>query len=83
MRQAASVTARRRGRPKKSEYLTPTQAKAWLAECDYHVSARTVARACDAGKIACTRTPGGYRHILPEALDDFLRLVLDTIETQV
>lgn len=78
-----SVTPRRRGRPQKHEYLTTTEAAAWLAEHGYQIDARTVSRACDRGDIPCTKTPGGYRRILETVLEDYLRTMLDTPDSKV
>ena len=77
------TAARKRGRPLKREYLTTTEAAAWLADHDYRIDPRTVIRACNRGDIACIKTPGGNRRILVTALEDFLRKMLDTSDGKV
>lgn len=77
------MTPRKRGRPHKHEYLTTTEAAAWLAERGLVIAPRTVSRACDRKQIPCTTTPGGYRRILESALEDFLRTKVDTADSGV
>lgn len=77
------MTLRKRGRPQKHEYLTTTEAAAWLAERGYRIDARTVSRACDRGDILCAKTPGGYRRILETVLEDYWRTKLDTPDSKV
>jgi len=77
------MSPRRRGRPQRHEYLTTTEAAAWLAERGYQIDARTVSRACDRGDIACWKTPGGNRRILVTVLEDYLRTRLDMPDSRV
>jgi len=77
------VTPRKRGRPRKREYLTTTEAAAWLAARGYRIDPRTVVRACNRGDIACWKTPGGNRRILASTLEDYLRTRLDTPDSRV
>ncbi len=55
----------------------------YLKARGYEVSGRTISRACDANLIACYRTQGNYRRILPEALEEYSRTVLDKSDKRV
>ena len=72
-----------RGRPRRDDYLTPTQAAAVAASAGYPISSKTLARAFDAGDLPGYRTPGGYRRIRRAALEEYLRRALDTTDSIV
>jgi len=78
LRAGAPVSGR--GRPRREDYLTPTQAAAVAASAGYPISSKTLARAFDAGDLPGYRTPGGYRRIRRTALEEYLRRVLDTTD---
>ena len=71
---------RGRGRPRREDYLTTTQAAVLAAEAGYPVSSKTVARLFDAGVLTGHRTEGGSRRILRDSLEAFLHSKLDTTD---
>jgi hypothetical protein len=72
---------RGRGRPRREDYLSPAAAADWLTERGYPISWRTVQRECDRGRLPHTKTPGGYRRVLIDDLEDYLRATIDTSHT--
>lgn len=77
------IAARGRGRPPKEDYLSTQEAADYMMQRGHpRISARTVSRMCDDGRLRCVQAkPGSPRHILRDVVDDYLRLLLDKTDT--
>ena len=80
MERAGSPRGQRRGRPRRDEYVSPTEAAAILsAALPAPVSSRTVSRWFDAGTLTGYRTPRGRRRrIRIASIEKYLKAALDT-----
>ena len=74
------MTARKRGRPASAEYLSPRQAAEAMTAAGLPVSARTVARWIDDGRLPGIRPgsrAGSHRRVLRTTVEDFLLKNID------